>query len=286
MLGAVLPLLLGAAPITIAGGGDVLLGRGVERYIEANGADAVVAGIARALAGTDLALVNLEGPLSRCAAPAPKRYPLHAAPRRVELLRAAHVDVVSLANNHALDCGSEGLMESVRVLREAGIAAAGVEEGGPQPLVVMERRGRRIGVLAYSAVDDGAWEPRGPRYAMLLPSSLDEIRAARTQVNVLVVAIHWGREERTEPIRGQHEWARRIAAAGADVVIGHHAHVLQPVAKVGDAVVFYGLGNLLFDRSGPAGAVARIEVGNGAPRWKLLPIRIDGGRTVVEPSER
>ena len=70
------------------------------------------------LAGTDLALVNLEGPLSRCAAPAPKRYPLHADPRRVELLRAAHVEVVSLANNHALDCGPEGLVESVRVLRD------------------------------------------------------------------------------------------------------------------------------------------------------------------------
>ena len=286
MLGGILALTLAVQPVTIAAGGDVLLGRGVERYIEANGPDAVVAGMARALAGTDLAFVNLEGPLSRCAAPAPKRYPLHSDPRRVELLLAAHVDVVSLANNHALDCGPEGLVESVRVLREAGIAAAGVEEGGPQPLVVMERRGRRIGVLAYSAVDDGAWEPRGLRYAMLLPSSLDEIRAARTQVDVLVVSIHWGQEERTEPVRDQRAWARRVVGGGADVVIGHHAHVLQPVEKVGDALVFYGLGNLVFDRSGPAGAVARIEVGDGAPRWKLLPIRIDGGRTVVEPTGR
>ena len=63
----------------------------------------------------------------------------------------------------------------------------------------MERRGRRIGVLAYSAVDDGAWKPRGLRYAMLLPSSLGEIRAARTQVDVLVVSVHWGRRDGPSP---------------------------------------------------------------------------------------
>lgn len=279
MLGAVLPLLLGAAPLTIAAGGDVLLGRGVDRYIEANGPVAVIDGVARALADADVAIVNLEGPLSRCASPTPKRYQLRAEPSRVQLLRAAHVDVTSLANNHALDCGEDGIIESVQTLRAAGIAVAGVEEGGPQRLVVLERRGRRIGVLAFSAVDDGAWSPRGVRYAMLRPSSLAEIRAARSAVDVLVVSVHWGREDSAEVLDGQRRWAAQMADAGADVIVGHHAHVSQPVERVHDTLVLYGLGNLLFDRSGRAGDVARVEVGSHPERWELVPIHIENGRT-------
>jgi poly-gamma-glutamate synthesis protein (capsule biosynthesis protein) len=279
MLGPLLPLLIGAAPVTVAAGGDVLLGRGVDRYIEANGPAAVIEGMANALANADLAIVNLEGPLSRCASPTPKRYPLRAEPSRVQLLRAAHVDVVSLANNHALDCGEEGVIESVQTLRAAGIAVAGVEEGGPQRLVMLERRGRRIGVLAFSAVDDGAWTLRGVRYAMLGRSSLAEIRAARSAVDVLVVSVHWGREDSAEVLDGQRAWAMQIADAGADVIVGHHAHVSQPVEKMRDTLVLYGLGNLLFDRSGRAGDVARVHVGTHPERWELVPIYIENGRT-------
>jgi poly-gamma-glutamate synthesis protein (capsule biosynthesis protein) len=212
----------------------------------------------------------------------PRRYSLYADPARVGLLATARVDVVSLANNHALDCGPRGLEEAVRVLGAAGIAAAGVEvEGRPQEPVVLLRRGRRVGVLAYSAADDPAWSARGTRYARLLPGSLAEIRAARARVDVLVVSVHWGREEQAAPLPAQREWARRLVEAGADVVVGHHAHVLQPVERLGGAVVLYGLGNLVFDRSGPAGAVARIDLGDGPPRLTLLPIRIEGGRVIA-----
>lgn len=283
-LAPILAAALAAEPVAIAAGGDLLLGRGVDGYLKENGADRVLGGVAQAMAGADLALANLEGPLALCPVPAAKRYPLLADPRWAIALRSAGIHVLSLANNHALDCGPEGLGETVRVLRAVGVEVAGIEDRGPQRPVVVERRNLRLGILAFSAVEDPEWSPRGLRYARLLPESLDQIAAARRAVDILLVSVHWGREDDPAALPDQREWARRIAAAGADVIVGHHAHVLQPVERVGKTEVFYGLGNLLFDRTGPAGAVARLSFGKDLVSCRLVPIRIRGGLTMADRS--
>lgn len=222
------------SPVTLAFGGDVMLGRGVEKAgVPPFGKAAGV------LRGADLAFVNLECPLTERPFARQKVVNLRAKPARVAWLVDAGIDGVSVANNHTGDCGPEGLADTLDALGKAGIFAAGLED---KP-IVREVRGVRFGFLALTDFPRDA----APGVAVLDPETLSAaISGLVKRVDHVVVSLHWGVEGYAQAIPRQRELAKRALAAGASAVIGTGPHVLQPL----EGAVAYSLGDLVFDRTG------------------------------------
>jgi poly-gamma-glutamate capsule biosynthesis protein CapA/YwtB (metallophosphatase superfamily) len=255
-----------SGPVTVAFGGDV--------HFESWLGDAVrddprgaLRGLRHLVADADLAVVNLETAITEGGTPAPKQHTFRGPPEGVQALAAAGVDIVSIANNHGMDFGAEGLDDTLRAVADADLAVVGGGRTEAEAYRAVRRtiRGRRIAVLGATQVLDGfaltAWDagPRRPGLASAkaeqdgLPRLLAAVRRAAADSDTVVVVLHWGRELEQCPLPQQRELARQLRDAGADVVVGGHAHRLGPGGFLGDSVVHYGLGNLVFYAgSGPA----------------------------------
>jgi poly-gamma-glutamate synthesis protein (capsule biosynthesis protein) len=241
--------------LTIAWGGDVHLGRGVAAGLAMPGHPDPFAAIRQELDGADLAVANLEGPLTtvpRVGA----GHDLTGDPGRVALLAQAGFDLLSLANNHATDNGRAGLAETIGHLRAAGIAVvgAGADRDQAAAPVRLRRRELRLAFFAFNLTPPSLTATdRAAGVAAFEPDlAVPAIRAARRESDLVLVQLHWGTEYAAAPDEPQRLIAHELVAAGADAVVGHHAHVVQPIEWVEragrrPALVAYSLGNLLFD---------------------------------------
>jgi poly-gamma-glutamate capsule biosynthesis protein CapA/YwtB (metallophosphatase superfamily) len=232
------------------------------------GWSALLAGVAPVLRRADLAIANLESPLVSAGQCLPggtvARPRLCGDPRGVAALRAAGVDAVTLANNHALDAGLSGLRHTARRLQKAGIVPLGLEaarRGTP--------RAERLGPLTVVAVSlTVAAHPPGVRVPLPSPAALAAaIRRARRQAParpVLVLA-HLGREG--DPLPGPREraYGRAAVGAGAAAVVLHGAHVRRALVRDRGVPVHLGLGNLLFYQRAPKHRVGEL-LGLAFPR--------------------
>ncbi len=227
--------------------GDVMLGRGVLDQVQP------LDSAAPWLRSADLVLGNLECVVSDGGVPRPGPYRLHAPATAPTSLRDAGFDVLGLANNHALDYGTLGLAETVSRLGEAGIATVGVgpdAKAASQPLI-REIGGLRLAFLAFNAVpdpEDRSQETGWTRATWDEGWAAAAIAAARAQADAVVVSIHWGYEYELRLDPRQREAAREMLDAGADLVIGHHPHVVQGTEAHEGQFVAFSLGNLVFDQ--------------------------------------
>jgi poly-gamma-glutamate capsule biosynthesis protein CapA/YwtB (metallophosphatase superfamily) len=238
--------------------GDVMLARGVAEAGK-SGRDPFSA-TAAWLRSADLALGNLECAVAAEGTPRPGPYRLHAPVSAAAALRDAGFDVVSLANNHALDLGPEGLAEAVSRLNQAGVATvgAGRNQETARMASVVDAGGLRIAFLAFNAVpdpqdylsDSSDWTVADWNRESLL----ETIAAMKTgpeqtrAVDAIVVSAHWGFEYELRPDPSQRRWAEELLEAGADLVLGHHPHVVQGTEMLNGGFVAYSLGNFLFDQ--------------------------------------
>jgi len=227
--------------------GDVMLGRSVADEPDPLGA------VAPWLASADLTLGNLECVVREAGAARPGPYRLRASVAATAALRAAGFDLLSLANNHALDYGPDGLAETAARLREAGITpvGAGPDAAAAAQPVIREVSGVRLAFLAFNAVpdpedtpDEAGWTLAGWDPA----SSPAAIAAARQEADAVIVSIHWGYEYDLRSDPAQCDAAEAMLDAGAALVIGHHPHVVQGTAASQDSLIAYSLGNLVFDQ--------------------------------------
>jgi gamma-polyglutamate biosynthesis protein CapA len=299
---AVVLAVLVAAPadeVTLVFGGDVAFGRVRGSARRSIGGERPLAHVAPLFGGAHFAFVNLESPLCE---PPPRAAPpggpvLLAGP----LWAATHlaevgVDVVSLANNHAMDCGAEGLRGTLQALAAAGVSAVGAVAGSGDPFapVFLTRGG--VKVAWFAATDRRNLGVRTadlrahvavatlPALGRSLPPRVAAVRALGA-VDLIVVSLHWGAELAPGPSPAARALAHALVDAGADVVVGHHPHVMQPSERRGGGVIFYSLGNLLFDMRAPAtraGALARVRFVRAVGRMdlvsvELLETRADGG---------
>jgi len=244
----------GPEAVTLAFAGDV--------HAEGPSGDAIRAGlpsIREALGAADVTIVNLETAVTDRGTPADKSFVFRAPASTLPALAQAGVDVISLANNHGLDFGRQGLTDTLAAARAAGMPLVGLgedEEAAYAPHVV-EVRGQRIAVLAATQVLDGqyvdAWTARddspGMASAKRVDRLVEEVRRARADADTVVVHLHWGQERNPCPLPRQQELAQQLVDAGADVVVGEHAHVLLGGGMLGGAYVDYGLGNFVFSGS-------------------------------------
>jgi poly-gamma-glutamate capsule biosynthesis protein CapA/YwtB (metallophosphatase superfamily) len=233
--------------------GDISFNGGYHRLLERRGPGFPTRLLSPMWAMADLRLGNLESPL---VASAPKVEPdkltLRAAPRALESLVCAGIDCVTLANNHTMDYGPEGMFETIEGLEGAGIAhhGAGHDASAAQAPAILERNGQTIGLLAYCDVSRGSPTYAGPARPGVAALDIDDcceaIRALRSKVDWVIVQTHWGQEMCRLPSPEQRLQAGRMVAAGAHLILGHHAHILQPCEWIAGVPVFYSLGNFLF----------------------------------------
>jgi len=259
--------------------------------------------IADTLRAADLAMVNLETAVTERGEPQPKTYTFRTPASAFTALRAAGVDVASMGNNHAVDFGLVGLRDSLAAARAARFPVVGLglddaQAYAPHRVVV---RGRRVAVLAATQVVDrttSAWSagPTSPGVASAL--DVDRLvravraeRAATPAPGLVVVYLHWGREGSGCPTERQRELAAALSSAGADVLVGTHAHQLQGAGLLGRTFVAYGLGNFVWYSSNSVTAdttgvlTLRIGSAGAAPtRSSFTPARIDS-RGVPVPRE-
>lgn len=247
---------------TLALAGDVMLDRGAGWRIASGGAAEIFAGVREQLAAADIAAVNLECALSDLGSPQDKGYTFRAHPDAVAALTSAGIDLVTLANNHALDYGPDALLDTAARCQAAGVATvgAGRDQRAAHAPVVFERGGLRLAFLGYvDAPAEGSFSratwsagPARPGVAWLdLDEMSGEVAAAKASVDHVIVMFHFGFEFQAEPSAAQNEQARAAIDAGASVVAGHHPHVLQRVEEYGGGLIAYSLGNFVFDGFDP-----------------------------------
>jgi len=248
--------------ITIILVGDVMLDRGVEYMIGKYGEGDFrfpFLKIADELKGAKLLFGNLEGPISDKGIKVGSIYSFRAKPEAIEGLTFAGFNLISLANNHALDYGREALEDTFLRLKTAGIdyVGAGFNEGeayGGRTPIIKEIEGTKIGFLAYTNLGPESWKATSENSGIAWVSEKDmekvkeSIKSAKERVDILIVSLHAGEEYAAEPTQFQIEFSKAAIDAGADLVIGHHPHVVQKSEKYKDKWIFYSLGNFVFDQ--------------------------------------
>jgi poly-gamma-glutamate capsule biosynthesis protein CapA/YwtB (metallophosphatase superfamily) len=246
------PTPTGPGEITVAVAGDVhFTGRTAGRA--ALGAD-VLGPIGATLAAADIGMVNLESAITERGTEEPKQYHFRAPPVVLDSLRRAGVDVATMANNHAVDYGPVGLSDTLaaiagRRLPVVGVGANAAQAYAPWYATV---RGVRVAVIAASQVHDrtmAAWTATATTPGIASAGSdllVASVRAARQHATIVVVYLHWGTEGQECPNGEQRQVAQRLAAAGADAVVGTHAHMMLGDGWLGSTYVDYGLGNFLW----------------------------------------
>jgi poly-gamma-glutamate capsule biosynthesis protein CapA/YwtB (metallophosphatase superfamily) len=229
--------------------GDIMLGERTRGVIREQGPDYPFAGVVPLLHRSEIVFGNLEGPFAREAAKADRNFSYRVNPKLAKALSRANVKVVTLANNHLMDCGGAGVLETLEALASAGVAAVGGaenEEAAHRP--VIRQAGRwRVGLLGYYWNRRTAATNEFPGSAMETPEHLRaDIGALRKQVDRVVVEFHWGVPYEREPLPEDREKARLAVDCGADAVVGHHAHVIQPMEVYRGCPIFYSVGNFTF----------------------------------------
>ncbi len=283
--------------------GDVMLGRGVA------GEPRPLAAAAPWLAAADLTFGNLEavivaGGRARTAPPGdPQPIILQAPITAVDHLTAAGFDVLSLANNHSLDFGPDGLAETAVRLQDAGIQPLGAAQGIDavyRPLI-REVDGLRLAFLAFNAVPEpvepdetdqsGAWQ----RADWDAARATAAVAAARAQADAVIVSLHWGYEYEQRADPWQAAVAERLFAAGADLVLGHHPHVVQALAGTPEicerpgCFAAFSLGNFVFDQQQDGtdqGLALRVFFDSAGLRAvQALPVRAGPRPRLMTPDE-
>ncbi len=269
--------------------GDVMLSgnRGTGEMIRSRGPSYPFEKIRPVVEHADVIFGNLETPLSVRGSASGKQDPhitFRAAPEAAQGLKFFGFDVVSLANNHMNDYGEHALLDTVRILREHGIACAGAGSGSAEAHreVVLERNGVTIAFLAYDAFVNVDTRPASRRAAGVAlfdrRRAAREIARVRRRSDIVVVSMHWGLDFTEYPVPFQMEYAREMIDRGAHAIVGHHPHLLQGIERYRRGIIAYSLGDFVFDEAGRDTCVLRIDLSKrGVEAVDVIPARITAG---------
>ncbi len=237
----------------------------------------------------DVVMVNCETAITRSEKREPKQFNFKMDPDLVSVFPKSGISLVTLANNHVYDYGAEGLRDTLAYLDQAGVehVGAGMTLAEARKPVVRDIKGKKFTFLGYG--NYSAATEKGPGTAYRHPEHVaEDVRLAKKNgADIVIVNFHWGLERATEPTERDRALARLAIDSGADVIVGHHPHVLQPVEIYRGKVIAYSLGNFVFGgnrRAGKNSALLEIlVVPSGGIAHRLLPIRIDTAETRYQP---
>ncbi|GII81248.1 hypothetical protein Sru01_62300 [Sphaerisporangium rufum] len=277
-------------PFTIAFGGDTHF-EGVLRGRLANPRTAL-GPIASVLRKADLAMVNLETAITTGGTPAPgKQFTFRAPPSALAALRGAGVDVASMANNHGMDYMQSGLRDSLAAIRRSRFPVVGIGRNAAEAYKPFRKtvNGNRVAIIGATQVLDSefiqSWTATATKGGLASakdePRLLSAVRQARRTADTVIVHLHWGTELQKCPNPAQRSLAPKLLAAGADVIVGGHAHILLGSGYLRNGYVNYGMGNFVFYNSGPqTGATGVLTLtinGRKVLKDRWTPARITGG---------
>lgn len=281
-----------SATVSIVAVGDIMMGASMEPAIRQHGPDHPFAQTASVLSRADIAIGNLEAPFGTKGKAFKKRFTFLVPPSYAGALKRAGFDVVALANNHLMDFGTEPLKETLAILDSLGIAHSGA---GPDLLqarkpAIIERKGLKIAFLSYSKVNPPEFwaTARKPGTAPAVAAHIQEdIASARRQADLVVVSFHWGAELMDTPKKYQRDLAHLSIESGADLVLGHHPHILQGMEVYKGKLIAYSLGNFAFgsrSRKCTQSLILEVELSRSGPRTaRLIPICVDNLKTNFQP---
>ncbi len=265
--------------------GDILLDRGVRKVIDKKGIDALFTqGIDSLLASSDLVIGNLECPATKIHAPVFKQYIFRAEPTYLKALKRHGFTHLNLCNNHSIDQGREGLLDTRRNIQEAGMTALGAGrdmQEAAQP-VLLTSRPRKVWLLTSlrMALENMPYMPDRPCVSQEpMDSLVARIRRLRKgdPHAVILVSLHWGGEHTLRPVPAQRMEAHCLMDAGADALICHHTHTLQTIEQYKGKPIYYSIGNFIFDLSRPLNSkacVVRLQITRTSMKTETIPIKI------------
>jgi poly-gamma-glutamate capsule biosynthesis protein CapA/YwtB (metallophosphatase superfamily) len=283
-----------AGPLKVIAVGDIMLDGTARPVLQANGYDYPFAEVRRFFDGAHIVIGNLEGPLTTRGTPEQdKDYVFRSPPDKVgQALRNAGFTIVSLANNHTLDFGADGLAQTIEALDAVGIAhvGAGPTLNDARKPVFVEAAGMRVALLAYSLTlpEHFYAEANKPGTAFGHEAHVrTDVAAARKQADIVLVSFHWGQEGKTTLREYQTRLGHVAIDAGAAAVIGHHPHILQGIEHYKGGVILYSLGNFTFgsySRQAQVSAVAELTFdGRCLATLRLYPINVNNVEVEFQP---
>ena len=265
--------------------GDLLLDRGVRQVIRLRGEDYIFThSIDSLFATSDYVVANLECPATQIQSPVFKQFVFRAEPKWLAVLKRHGITHLNMANNHSIDQGRKGLLDTKRQIEIAGLTAFGADstmESAAKPLII-DSVPRRIYVVPTlrMPLENFAYLPDKPGVSM---ESIDTLlqRIATLRQNdpkcYIIVCPHWGIEHRLQPTFDQRVAARRMIDAGADCIIGHHTHTLQTIETYRGKTIYYSIGNFIFDQNKPVNskaALVKLTISSQSATVETLPIVI------------
>lgn len=279
-------------PVTFAFGGDVHF-EGVLRTKLANDPTGMFAPIAPVLSSADIAMVNLESAITDKNTPIPKEFNFKSPAVAIQALRAAGVDVINEANNHSIDFGPEGLAQTLaaKAASPIPIVGIGVNANAAYAPFLTQVKGQRIAIFGATDVlgeeHVASWTATDTKPGVASTKyeaqnrMIATIQYVRPNVDTIVVFLHWGVERVGCATDRQKALAQALIDAGADIVVGSHAHWVEGGGRHGTSFVGYGLGNFAFyNESGEYGRTGVLEVqatGRDIDSYQWVPARIRGG---------
>ncbi|MBI2416270.1 MAG: CapA family protein [Candidatus Kerfeldbacteria bacterium] len=223
-------------PTTILAVGDMMLGRYVETLMKAYGTNYPFAQIDEFLQGHDITFANLEGPIPEHHQPTPNNVLRFSfPPGTATVIQQHHFSAVSLANNHGLDHAQIGYEATRTSLQQAGVITLGHPTAITEPTTI----GNTTWVAFCPFCAGFSGDEAVTKIAQVVANQPDQF---------IVVTVHWGTEYQLQSNTIQQNLAHRLIDAGADVVLGHHPHVVQEVEVYNNRAIFYSLGNFIFDQ--------------------------------------
>ena len=274
-----------AVSLTVVLTGDILLDRGVRQVIERRGADRLFSpGVDSVLRSAQVVVGNLECPATKIVAPVFKRFIFRAEPEWLTTLQQHGFTHLNLANNHAIDQGREGLMDTRRNIQRAGmvpIGAGATMDEAVQPVLLAESPRRvwlvpslRLALENYAYLTDRPCVSQEPMDSLL--ERVHRLKRADSTA-IVIVSLHWGGEHTLQPVPRQRVEAHQLVMAGADVIVCHHTHTLQTVEEYRGKMIYYSIGNFIFDQSKPLNSRAcmvRLNIKRDGLTVETVPVEI------------
>lgn len=264
--------------------GDVMLDRAIRKQIERSGFHYVFEGVKDSFAKADAVVINLECPLSATNNQQRKSYTFKGDPSWADSLKTVGVTHACLANNHTYDQGAQGLKETIELLGEAKIQTFGAGKTIEERLtpVLIGTRNNQLALYSVSFLSTGYFTNAEGKpgicntSATLLGEHIVLFKKKHPKTKVVVIP-HWGIEYKLTASDLQKKQADTLTKAGANLIIGHHPHVVQNTDTLNGAIVYYSLGNFIFDQkedSVPKSALLEIELKNGQLTSRQVPLHI------------
>ena len=271
--------------LTVVLTGDILLDRGVRRVIKHHGVGHLFSdGVDSVFQSAQVVVSNLECPATKIQAPVFKRYIFRAEPEWLDTLHQHGITHLNLANNHSIDQGREGLMDTRQNILAAGMVpiGAGANMAEASEPVLLAEQPRKVWLVPSLrlALENYAYLTDKPCVSQeSMDSLLSRVHRLRQQdsIAVIIVSLHWGAEHKLEPVPRQRHDAHMLIKAGADLLVCHHTHTLQTIEDYNGHPIYYSVGNFIFDQSSPLNSEAsmvRLKVSRDSLEVETIPVEI------------